>query len=55
MMKIEKKIDRRRFLKKGLCFGLAAGLLPLWSKAGGEETGENVRPEPARHWRELAG
>ncbi len=54
-MKLEERINRRRFLKKGLCFGLLAGLLPLCSKAGEEETGENVRPEPARHWRELAG
>ncbi len=54
-MKFEEKIDRRRFLKKGLCFGVLAGLLPLWSKAGGEKTANEVRPAPARHWRELAG
>ncbi len=54
-MKFEDKIDRRRFLKQGLCWGLLAGLLPLWSRAGKEETGDKSRPVKARHWRELAG
>jgi hypothetical protein len=54
-MKFEEKIDRRRFLKQGLCWGLLAGLLPLWTKTSGDRSANEVRPAPARHWRELAG
>lgn len=54
-MKIEQKISRRRFLKVGLGWGLIAGLFTLWSRGGGEKAVANVRPAPARHWRELAG
>ncbi len=54
-MNFADKIGRRDFLKKGVCWGLLAGLLPFWSKAGGEQTASDIRPAPARHWRKLAG
>ncbi len=54
-MKTEEKISRRQFLKRGLGWGLVAGLLPFWSRAQRKPNEDNVRPAKARHWRELAG
>ncbi len=54
-MKFEEKINRRRFLKQGLCWGLLVGLLPLWSRTEKGKARDTPQPAPARHWRELAG
>jgi len=55
MRKIDRNINRRRFLKEGFSWAALAGLYPLVKLIQQKDMNSEPIPRKARHWRRLAG